>query len=285
MSLAEILAPYSREMKRVEDELARLTARVGGASAPARGDGILSRIIAHPFTVPGKRIRPALVLIASRAAGAERLTDAHIRLAAAVELLHAASLVHDDVIDGADMRRHQVSLNKKYGNRTAVLAGDILYTAFFSQIITLDGVPPEARLALLELFLDTTRTMCLGEILAQEADRSPAPIPYAQYLEIAVDKTAVLFSACCRSAAIVSRAGSAEVDALGKLGTAFGTLFQIMDDLMDGDQRLDPSEDLEAGAAEFRETALAMIGRLRPGDHREAFGGLVEYVTAQRAAV
>jgi geranylgeranyl pyrophosphate synthase len=285
MKLAEILASYSREMTLIEDELARLTAGVGGASAATRGNGVLSGIVAHPFTVPGKRIRPALVLLASRAAGAERLTGAHIRLAAAVELLHAASLVHDDVIDGADTRRHQVSLNKKYGNRTAVLAGDILYTAFFTQIISMDGVTPEARIELLDLFLDTTRTMCLGEILAQETDKSPLPVPYAQYLEIATDKTSALFSACCRSAAIVSGAEPGTADALGELGRAFGTLFQIMDDLMDGDQRLDPSEDLESRAAEFREQALDMIGRLRPGVYKKAFAGLVEYVSAQKAPV
>ena len=281
MSLAEILSQLAPDMKRVEYELSRMTAEVGGASGSR--DGILSRITSHPFNVPGKRIRPALVLIASRAAGAPRLTLTHIRLAAAVELLHAASLVHDDVIDGADMRRHQVSLNRKYGNRIAVLGGDILYTAFFSQIIGLEGVSAETRISLMSLFLETTRIMCLGEILAQEAGRGDSSLSYADYLEIAKDKTAVLFSACCRSAALVSGADPAAADDLAELGMGFGTLFQIADDLMDNDHCLDPSEDLEAKAAEFRVRTLVLIDRLRAGEHGVMLRGLVDYVTRATA--
>ena len=102
------------------------------------------------------------------------------------------TLVHDDIIDGAVERRHQVSLNKRYGNRVAVLAGDILYTEFFSLITELP-VPEPIRFRLLSLFLGTTRKMCVGEILAQEAEATGKGLGFAEYLEISEDKTACLF--------------------------------------------------------------------------------------------
>jgi octaprenyl-diphosphate synthase len=282
MKLTEILAPVSGEMKRIEEELSRITAQVGNGTVPgSSGDGILGRIVTHPFTIPGKRIRPALVLLSSRTAGASGFTETHIRLAAAVELLHAASLVHDDVIDGAYTRRHQLSLNKRFGNRIAVLAGDILYTGFFSLVTGLDSVSGEIRLALLDLFLDTTRAMCLGEILAQEAYRSAKPIDFDDYMSITRDKTAVLFSACCRSAAMVSGADAGTAAALGELGISFGILFQMADDLQDRDHRLDPSIDLASKTGEYAERTRKLIMSLPPSTYRDALGGLVDFIVSQ----
>ena len=117
-----------------------------GALVTTRSGDILTRIVRQPFAVSGKRIRPALVLLAARAAGGRPDGEAPmVSLAAAVELLHAASLVHDDVIDGADSRRHQASLNRLFGNPVAVLAGDLLYTSFFSRLLGLSAVSLETR--------------------------------------------------------------------------------------------------------------------------------------------
>ncbi len=172
MELGTIFAPVAAEMKEVDRDLKALMRRVGEQTAAARGKaGILDRIVQHPFAVPGKRVRPALVLLTTHAVGGTPDHESLISLSSAVEVLHAASLVHDDIIDDAESRRHQVSLNKRFGNRVAVLAGDILYTHFFSLVTGLTRIEPVKRFALLDTFLDTTKAMCMGEILAQEAHR------------------------------------------------------------------------------------------------------------------
>ena len=287
MDLARIFEPVRKDMEAVDVELLALMRKVGEqALARRRGLGILDRIVQHPFTVPGKRIRPALVLLsagAARAAGSATAGPEHgslISLAAAVEVLHAASLVHDDIIDDADSRRHQVSLNRRFGNRVAVLAGDILYTHFFSLITGLRGIEPEKRFRLLDVFLDTTKAMCMGEILAQEAAAAGRPYTFDEYVEVSTDKTAVLFSACCRTAGILCDLDQAQVDCLADFGLHFGLAFQMADDLVDKDHHLDPRVDLKAATLQYAEQARGGIGWLPQGLHRDSLRDLVEYVIA-----
>jgi geranylgeranyl pyrophosphate synthase len=282
MDLPSIFAPVAPQMKAVDKELVALMQRVGRQTAAARGSpGILERIVQHPFAVPGKRIRPALVLLAARVAGGAPDPDSLVALASAVEVLHAASLVHDDIIDGAEARRHQVSLNKRYGNRVAVLAGDILYTHFFSLITGLHRVDPVTRFALLDIFLDTTKSMCMGEIIAQETSASGRPLAWGEYLEIATDKTAVLFAACCRGAGLLCGAPRERQDALGDFGLDFGLAFQMADDLVDGDHGLDPGVPLEQRTREYAARAHAAAAGMPGSDARDSLSGLVDYVVAQ----
>ncbi len=281
MRLEAIFRPVADEMKEVDGELRLLMRRVSEQTAAARGGaGILERIVQHPFAVPGKRIRPALVLLTARAAGGSPDHESLIALASAVEVLHAASLVHDDIIDGAEARRHQVSLNKRFGNRVAVLAGDILYTHFFSLVTGLTRVEPVKRFALLDTFLDTTKAMCAGEILAQEAAAAGGPLQFRDYVEIARDKTAVLFAACCRTAAILCDLPAARQDCLGAIGLDFGMVFQMADDLVDGDHGLGPGVDLKAEVQASAERTRAGIAGLSPGAHRDSLRDLVDYVIA-----
>jgi len=291
MELGDILEPIVAEMAAVERQLGEVAERIAASdgSRPAvtgsAPTGILEQISRHPFAVPGKRLRPALVLLASRAggqasraAGAESPRTAAIGLATAVEILHAASLVHDDIIDGAEVRRHQVSLNKRYGNRVAVLAGDILYTEFFSLITELSAAPA-LRSRILSLFLATTRKMCVGEILAQEAAASGRTLGLEEYLEISEDKTASLFSACCEGGALVGDSGDEGVRALGEFGLLFGHTFQMLDDLADRDHGLDPDVDLRAWTEEYARrtrTAAAALGPASLG-----VSALLDYVVAQ----
>jgi heptaprenyl diphosphate synthase len=287
MDLARIFEPVKKDMEAVDVELQALMRKVGEqALARRRGLGILDRIVQHPFTVPGKRIRPALVLLsagAARGAGGVLPAPEHgslISLAAAVEVLHAASLVHDDIIDDADSRRHQVSLNRRFGNRVAVLAGDILYTHFFSLITGLLGIEPARRFRLLDVFLDTTKAMCMGEILAQEAAAAGRPYTFDEYVEVSTDKTAVLFSACCRTAGILCDLPDEQLDCLGEFGLNFGLAFQMADDLVDKDHGLDPRVDLKAATLQYAERARGGVGWLPGGLHRDSLRDLVEYVIA-----
>jgi octaprenyl-diphosphate synthase len=255
VEVSKVLEPIVEEMAAVERELGAVAARI--VSSESARSGILEQISRHPFAVPGKRLRPALVLLsslagedASRVRGAAepregRQRAAAIRLATAVEILHAASLVHDDIIDGADLRRHQVSLNKRYGNRVAVLAGDILYTEFFSLISELP-VDAALRSRLLSLFLETTKRMCIGEILAQEAEASRESLEFEEYLVISEDKTASLFAACCAGGALVGGCSEEGVRRLSDFGLLFGLTFQMLDDLADRDHGLDPGIDLRS---------------------------------------
>jgi geranylgeranyl pyrophosphate synthase len=273
MNIAKTLAPIVAEMAAIERELSKVAERIassdGHRPAPL---GILDQIARHPFAVPGKRLRPAMVLFASRAGTDSPPEDgdaraAAIGLAAAVEVLHAASLVHDDIIDRADERRHQVSLNKRFGDRVAVLAGDVLYTEFFSLVTDLP-LPSELRFRILSLFLGTTRKMCIGEILAQEAAASGRALGFEEYLEISEDKTASLFAACCEGGALIGGASDEEARALGEFGRLFGITFQMLDDLADGDHGLDPAIDLRARTGDYvarTRAAIATLGAASAG--------------------
>jgi geranylgeranyl pyrophosphate synthase len=204
--------------------------------------------------------------------------DSLIAIASSVEVLHAASLVHDDIIDGADSRRHQISLNKRFGNRVAVLAGDILYTHFFSLITSLTQIAPVKRFSLLDIFLETTKAMCTGEILAQEAASAHRALSFSQYLEIASDKTAVLFAACCKAAALLCDAGEKQRQCIGEIGEHFGLAFQMADDLVDKDHGLDDGVDLKALTLEYANKARTGIESLAPSAHRDSLRDLVDYV-------
>ncbi len=305
MDLARIFAPVAEELKSVDAGLRALMKQVAsqtsGAASPsaplsgvppkggvggvfARGKAhILEGIVQHPFAVPGKKIRPALVLLTAHAVqsapgGHAPDQESLIALAGAVEILHAASLVHDDIIDNADSRRNQVSLNRKFGNRVAVLAGDILYTHFFSVITGMTRLPHTERFALLDIFLDTTKAMCMGEIIAQEVAAAHRPLSLSEYIEIATDKTAVLFAACCRTAALLCGVPPAQQDCMGQLGLDFGLAFQMADDLVDKDHGLDEKIDLPATTAAHATRARELIGTLSAGPHRDSLRDLVEYV-------
>jgi geranylgeranyl pyrophosphate synthase len=277
MELTSVFGPVAAEMRRVEEELARLVARLGEeGSAAARASDVLGPIVSHPFAVPGKRIRPALVLLSAGAAGGRPGEERFVSLAAAVELLHAASLAHDDVLDDAETRRLRQTVNRLFGTKLAVLAGDMLYTRFFSTLVALPGVPIETRMRLLATFLATTGAMCTGEIIAHAASLAGQPLDLEQYREIAEDKTAVLFAACCSTAAVVAGAPEAQVREMEGYGRSFGLLFQAVDDLDDRDARVDSAVSLPDVARLSAAAARDRLLRIPAGRHRDALGSLVD---------
>jgi len=159
-----------------------------------------------------------------------------------------------------------------------VLAGDILYTNFFSSIVGLKKLGQETRFALLDIFLDTTKAMCMGEIIAQEVAASGRPLGVQEYIEIATDKTAVLFAACCRTAALLCDAAEAQQVCLWELGLHFGLAFQMADDLVDKDHGLDASVDLEGITRSYAQKARDGVAKLPAGAHRDSLRDLVDYV-------
>src|SRR5689334_8211996 len=174
----------------------------------------------------GKRVRPALTILANYAVGGDGSRYNSIRMATVMEFLHTATLVHDDIIDKADTRRKRPTVNALYGNETAVLMGDWLYMSAFETSLA------ERSLPILDILTSVTRKMTEGEIL-QLTLLGNAEVSEAQYFDVLKRKTAYLFSASCEIGAILGGASEKQQVALRDYGLCLGTAFQLIDDLLD----------------------------------------------------
>ena len=172
----------------------------------------------------GKRLRPALVLLSSKLCGFEG--HAAIRLGTVVELIHTATLVHDDVIDEAELRRGRPSTNSRWGNYLSVLAGDWLYMQAFNIALG------ERNFKILDLFIAMTQAMVEGE-LQQLTWQRRIDVPEDVYFELTYRKTAYLFSVCLRLGAVLAGKSEEEENLLGSYGLNLGLSFQLIDDLLD----------------------------------------------------
>jgi octaprenyl-diphosphate synthase len=172
----------------------------------------------------GKRLRPALVLLSSKLCGYEGPTA--VRLGAVVELIHTATLVHDDVIDEAQTRRGRPSTNSRWGNHMSVLAGDWLYMQAFNVALA------ERQFKILDLLIGLTQVMVEGELLQLTLLRK-LKTTEEEYFELSYRKTACLFSACLRLGAILGRQSEGIEMKLGSYGINLGMAFQLVDDLLD----------------------------------------------------
>ncbi len=178
----------------------------------------------HTFGGGGKRVRPLLLLLASRLCGYRG--PRAIQVATAVEFLHTATLLHDDVVDGADTRRGRPSISALFGARVAILVGDFLL-ARASQTIVEDGDPD-----ILWIFTETLRTMSEGEVLQLSRSFDPE-LPEAVYLEVIGRKTSSLLATCTESGAILGGVTRGERRALRDFGWQLGLAFQLVDDALD----------------------------------------------------
>jgi octaprenyl-diphosphate synthase len=215
LSLNALYAP-------IVDDLARSQAIF--ADEMISDQGFISDLCGHVRQFHGKLLRPALLLLTARACG--NLTPEHHTLAAVVELVHIATLVHDDVLDEADIRRRAATVNRLWGNGRAVLMGDLLYSHAFHLCSSL-----ESQFAS-RLIGATAITVCEGEMM-QVANRGNLDLSEPEYLDIITRKTAVLVEACCHLGAKFAHAGEETVRALREFGRASGVAFQVVDDLLD----------------------------------------------------
>jgi len=199
----------------VEQEIA---AQSGAAIQP------VSEISSYLREGGGKRLRPALLLLAAGAAGYRG--SSAIRLGAVVEMIHSATLIHDDVIDGANTRRGRPSANARWGNHMSVLAGDWLYMQSFEMALR------ERNFAILDILIDLTQNMVEGELL-QLTRLGRIDLNETEATELAYRKTACLFSGCSRLGAVLGRQPQPIEDALAEYGRNAGLAFQLVDDLLD----------------------------------------------------
>lgn len=194
-------------------------------------DAFIGELVSHVLTTHGKMIRPALVCLSALACGdgapPESLPGAaRLGIAGAVELIHVASLIHDDVIDAADTRRGRASVNAIWGNQVAVLLGDYLFSKAFSMLSRLHQ--PEIASAMAQ----ATVRMSQAEIKQIKYGNTPHT-DEAIYVDIIEGKTAQLMSAACRCGALTARAEEALASALATFGLEWGMAFQITDDALD----------------------------------------------------
>lgn len=181
-------------------------------------------MVRHAFRIGGKRLRPALLLLAAQAVG--RVTPDHTTLAAVVEMVHTATLLHDDVLDSADTRRHLPTANARWGNHASVLAGDFLFTHAFYLASTLDTTYACQAIG------RATNAVCEGEML-QVSSQGQARLTEDEYYRIIDAKTAALTACSSLLGAYYAGATESTVEALESYGRHLGRAFQIADDLLD----------------------------------------------------
>ncbi|HXK59983.1 MAG TPA: polyprenyl synthetase family protein [Acidobacteriota bacterium] len=206
----------------IEHELAEVEATLRAYSD--NGVPLVGDINQYVHESGGKRLRPALLLLAARSCGYQG--PSAIRLAAVVELIHVATLVHDDIIDNASLRRGRPSVNNVWGNSITVLMGDWLYMTSFRLALDLKDF------RILELLIDVTRTMVEGELM--QLDQMGCPdISVTEQLEICRRKTACLFGACGRLSGVLAKVGPKLEQKIERYGNSLGMAFQLIDDLLD----------------------------------------------------
>jgi octaprenyl-diphosphate synthase len=199
-------------------------------SAHRRRPEDLDRLIEYVSSRSGKMIRPALLLLAGRCCG--RITDEHIRVAAIIEMIHNATLLHDDVIDEGQKRRGLPTINRLWGNETAVLLGDLLLSRVFKMCAELE----ESQAA--RVIAAAAVRLCEGE-LKQAIQKHDWLLSEPDYIEAITEKSAVLFSSSCYLGAVLAGAGQEHARSLADYGLNAGIAFQITDDLLDivGDEQ------------------------------------------------
>src|ERR1041385_248921 len=228
----------------------------------------VNTLVKHVSRFRGKMLRPMLVLLSGRACG--ELNDAHVTIATVVEMVHMATLVHDDVLDEAELRRKGATINHLRGNEAAVLLGDYLISHSFHLCSSLESQYAS------QLIGRTTNQVCEGELL-QIDNRNNLDLDEETYFQIITRKTASLCATCCLLGAKFAGAGEVRMSQLEMFGLSLGTAFQIQDDILDivGD----PSTvgktlglDIEKG-----KLTLPMIHFLRsaPREHRELMRALL----------
>lgn len=213
--LLEVYAPIADALNSVND-LLKGQIELSGP--------VLAERLAQSGLSSGKRVRPALLLLCGAATG--DLKKTHVAAAAAVELVHAATLVHDDVLDDADQRRHEPSLNAVWDNTTSILTGDFLFSKAFEVASTSGSMDAIRRIA------GSSCRVCEGEIL-QNAASGNYEIKTEEYFEIIGLKTAELCKCSCGLGAVLSECDTETVEAFETYGDNLGIAFQIVDDVLD----------------------------------------------------
>jgi len=247
-----MLAPVAQELERVD----------GLIRARLDSDVALVREVARYIVASGgKRLRPALLLLACGAAGYRG--EHRFQLAAVVEFIHTATLLHDDVVDESQLRRGRSTANAAFGNAASVLVGDFLYSRAFQMMVELDNM------RVMQVLAEATNTIAGGEVLQLMGSHDP-DVDEARYLEVIRRKTAKLFEAAARLGGVLAGSAAALEGGLADYGMHVGTAFQLIDDVLDysGDEA-QIGKSLGDDLAEGKPT-LPLIYAMRSGSPEQA---------------
>jgi octaprenyl-diphosphate synthase len=240
----------------------------------------LHNVFNYFFEIRGKRLRPILVLLSAglvRELNSKQnektyeIKDVEIELAAALELIHTSSLIHDDIVDESSHRRGQITLNHRFNNKVAVLAGDLLFTHAFLIMNKLK----QSRIS--AILTEAVEKMCKSEI-----NEIISPFTnFEQYINYLNDKTASLMSACCRSGAIIVGADEKIVSALGEFGTNFGIAYQLIDDYLDDEQPKNFDINILLQTKIYCEKAKMNLKNIEDSEYKKHLLNLVRYISAK----
>lgn len=263
MDVKTLLSPIADDMRGVDRVIReRMTSEVA----------LINEIGGYIVSAGGKRLRPALVLLVARALDTRR-PDTACLLAAVVEFIHTATLLHDDVVDHSDLRRGRRTANAVWGNAGAVLSGDFLYSRSFQMMVA------SGKMAVMQVMADTTNAIAEGEVL-QLMNAGDPDVDESRYLRVIELKTAVLFRAAAQLGAIAAEADGQQQQKLGHYGHALGTAYQLVDDIID--YTADPEVSGKAVGNDLAEgkPTLPLIRAMRVGTPAQA--GLVREALLQR---
>jgi octaprenyl-diphosphate synthase len=185
---------------------------------------LVNQIAEYIISAGGKRIRPVLVLLIANAHGYRG--TAHHQLAAVIEFIHTATLLHDDVVDESSLRRGRKTANAMFGNAASVLVGDFVYSRAFQMMVNV------GNMRVMQILADATNVIAEGEVL-QLLNMHDPDVTEERYLQVIRSKTAKLFEAAAQLGALLAGASEAEIDAAAEYGRSLGTAFQLVDDVLD----------------------------------------------------
>ena len=245
--------------RRIDSQLGQVSDLIHESLTARSAAGDLTPLLDHVNARSGKLIRPGLVLLAGACFGPP--TQEHIQVSAVLEMIHHATLLHDDVIDDGHVRRGIPTVNRLWGNESAVLLGDFVLSQVFHMAADLD-------VAAAKIVAQTAIRVCEGE-LRQVGQRGNWSLGEAEYIDIVTEKSASFFSGCCRLGAMLAHAGERHVESLARFGLLAGIAFQIADDLLDitGDETR-TGKTGHSDVAKDKLT-LAMIHLLRTADRSQ----------------
>ncbi len=253
MSQADIIGLVSDDMQAV-DRL--IMARLDSDTT------LINQLGSYIISSGGKRLRPLLALLAAKAC--DYAGDEHIQVAAIIEFIHTATLLHDDVVDASAMRRGRDTANAVWGNEASVLVGDFLYSRAFQMMVDIN------QMRVMDILAETTNTIAEGEVM-QLMNRNEPDTTEERYIDVIQSKTAKLFEAATRLGAILSQQDKSTEDALAKYGMHLGTAFQLIDDALDYDANssLEIGKNIGDDLAEGKPT-LPLIHAIRSAPENEA---------------
>ncbi len=273
MELERIYAPVRDDLDAVESALR--------GCLTATGDTSMSEVGRYVLESGGKRVRPALVLLSAKASSGETPASCGehmIDLASAVELIHMASLLHDDVVDNARLRHHNPTINSKWGDDISIALGDYLHSLAFELISRCDDS------SIVRCMSAATKTMCEGQLL-QIWERKNLDLSMERYVHIIEKKTAALFAASAQVGGSLGRKDEEFRGALGDYGLNLGVSFQIVDDYLDliGDETRmgkEPGQDIAAGEATL---PILILWEFVPEEERRELAALLDSRSGEEA--